>query len=92
MKRAMLLAAAAMLSASVSSLALSSSGEAQGLRDSIADRQQLRELLGDRLQSREDLRDLLMDRLERRAALRDLIGDRLEQRQALREHLEGGTV
>ena len=74
-----------MLAASISFLAMPSASPAQGWRESIGDRQELRELLGDRIRGREDLRGLLSDRLERRAALRDLILDRLEQRQALRD-------
>jgi len=63
----------------------------EDLRDLLADRMErcarLRDLLGERLEGRADLRDLLADRIRGREDLRDLIQDRLERRALLRELL-----
>ena len=91
MKRATVISAAAfMLAASALSLTTVTPVAAHGLSDRTSDRaarEQLRELLGNRIRSREDLRDLIQDRLQEREALRDLLGDRLRGREDLRELL-----
>ena len=63
---------------------------AHGYGDRVSDRgarEELRDLLANRIRSREDLRDLIQDRLQQREALRDLIGDRLRGREDLRDLL-----
>jgi hypothetical protein len=95
MKHATAFAAAFMLAASAS-FTMTTSGNAHGMRDSIADRledrEALRDLLADRIAGREDLGDRRTSVSERRAALRDLIlerhpvlGDRFKDRESLRD-------
>ena len=48
-------------------------------------REDLRDLLKDRLERRGDLRDLILDRLSSRDDLRDLLRDRIERRNDLRD-------
>ncbi|MGA9548536.1 MAG: hypothetical protein WBS14_12785, partial [Rhodomicrobium sp.] len=85
MKRATVISAAAfMLAASAVSLTIATPAAAHGYGDRVSDRgarEELRDLLANRIRSREDLRDLIQDRLQEREALRDLIGDRLRGRE-----------
>ena len=78
-------AAVVLLAAFVSLFAGPTPSSAQGLRDRLENRGDLRDLLSDRLQSRDDLRDLISDRMQGRADLRDLLSDRIQSRDDLRD-------
>ena len=91
MKRATVISAAAfMLAASALCLTTVTPAAAYGSSDRISDqaaREQLSELLANRMHGHQDLRDLIQDRLQEREALRDLLADRLRGREDLRELL-----